>query len=342
MNHSTSIRLAALITAVVLTAPLHAAADDSGYAAAQRLVVFGDSLSDTGNKYELSGLVNQAPYDGLNPFGVPADPYLTDDGIYYSNGTVWIETLGNELGDFHSARAAKGSWPHASNYAIGGARANPPPVDNGSQHLESQVTAYLNDVDHQIDADVLHVIFIGGNDIVDGLILLGNGTPFQDLIARLGYTVSAVDQNLQRLIDAGARRFLLMNVPDVGLIPAVANPGGKAILSCFSELVNTGASASCPNVPVTLQLPDSLAAVAERLTAQGLDVTAVDVFGFIRGLAQNPASFGFSNVTEKCVSPLVAPFTCSNPNGYLFWDGLHPTQATHRLLAARAINALGH
>ena len=55
----------------------------------------------------------------------------------------------------------------------------------------------------------------------------------------------------------------------------------------------------------------------------------------------DPIGFGFENVADMCVSPLVAPYECADPNAYLFWDGLHPTRATHRLLAAHVINRLG-
>jgi phospholipase/lecithinase/hemolysin len=32
---------------------------------------------------------------------------------------------------------------------------------------------------------------------------------------------------------------------------------------------------------------------------------------------------------------------CATPNKFLFWDGIHPTVAGHRILAERANAALG-
>ena len=335
---SSSVLTILLILAGALSAPTYAAAVNTGDPWSARIVVFGDSLSDTGNKYAVRGIANEPPYDGLNPFGVPMDPYLTEDGIYFSDGMVWIEAVGNALGDFGATRPALGDWPHAANYAWGSARAYPPPVDDGNRHLDAQVNAYLEDVGYEAAPDTLHVLFIGGNDMVDALLMLSGGAPFPDVIARIGYTVGAVDQALQRLVDAGATRFLLLNVPDVGLIPAVADPGGKTMLSCFSELANDGVTTDCP---FGLALPDSLAAVAARFNGGGIEVTTVDTFAFIRTLAANPAAFGFTNATDRCVTPLVAPYACANPNAYLFWDGLHPTEATHRLLAGLVLNRLG-
>lgn len=329
------------VVAVLLSLTVHAGDGGEAYGRSERLVVFGDSLSDTGNKHAQRGVVNEPPYDGLNEFGVPADPYLTAEGIYFSNGPVWIEAVGSALDNFGGSRPADGRWPHARNYAWGGARAVAPVADDGNHHLDAQVTAYLQDVDHDVAPTTIHVLFIGGNDMVDALVMLGSGAGFQDVLIRLAATVGAVDGNLQRLIDAGARRFVLMNVPDVGMVPAVASPGGKALMSCFAEMVNEGGTSACPNIPVTLQLPDSLGSIGARLASQGFDVTAVDTFAFIRAIGAVPASFGFANVTDACVTPLLAPYDCAEPDSYLFWDGLHPTKATHRLLAALVINRLG-
>ena len=51
----------------------------SGWAAADftydGLVVFGDSLSDSGNKYVVTGLSNTPPYNLLDPLLVPDGPY---------------------------------------------------------------------------------------------------------------------------------------------------------------------------------------------------------------------------------------------------------------------------
>jgi outer membrane lipase/esterase len=43
-----------------------------------------------------------------------------------------------------------------------------------------------------------------------------------------------------------------------------------------------------------------------------------------------------SNVTAACLTPNIAPFTCQNPDDYLFWDGIHPTKAGHSILAQEA------
>jgi phospholipase/lecithinase/hemolysin len=72
----------------------------------------------------------------------------------------------------------------------------------------------------------------------------------------------------------------------------------------------------------------------------GMEVTAVDVFSFISGVAMQPQMFGLTNVTESCVMPKQSPSLCAQPNHYLFWDGIHPTRYVHRMLASLVLGLL--
>jgi len=82
--------------------------------------------------------------------------------------------------------------------------------------------------------------------------------------------------------------------------------------------------------------------IAGELQASGAEVTTIDTFAFITELVDSGVALGIDNVTDMCVMPNVAPFECETPNDYLFWDGIHPTKAAHRLLASVVINELGY
>lgn len=64
---------------------------------AERLVIFGDSLSDTGTRHAVNGILNEPPYDGLNAGAVPVDPYPFN-GAHFNNGWIWIERVALALG----------------------------------------------------------------------------------------------------------------------------------------------------------------------------------------------------------------------------------------------------
>ena len=54
------------------------------------IVVFGTSLSDSGNAFALRGGTNTPPDYLLDPFLVPGAPYARG-GHHFSNGATWIE-----------------------------------------------------------------------------------------------------------------------------------------------------------------------------------------------------------------------------------------------------------
>lgn len=305
----------------------------------KKLVVFGDSLSDTGNKLAIRDILNEPPYDQLNQFGVPSDPYALSGN--FTNGLTWLQHVALTLGIPDAAEPAASGHPRAGNYAWGGARAFPPPpeLDPGNRHLREQVETYLADVNHDVSPDTLHVIFIGGNDVITSLLMLAQGFP-----AAIGNTLNAataIEEAVNALSAAGARRFLIMNAPSVGLMPALTNPGGKLFAGCLATLLNEG-STTTPECPFSAQIPVHVNAIAAGLIAGGAEVTTFDAFGFITSLAGAGEALGFKNVSDPCVMPNLAPFACGAPNGYLFWDGIHPSAATHRLLGSAVLNALGH
>ncbi|MEH1835582.1 MAG: hypothetical protein V7L29_26885 [Nostoc sp.] len=51
----------------------------------------------------------------------------------------------------------------------------------------------------------------------------------------------------------------------------------------------------------------------------------------------NPAAFNFTNVITPCLS---GSDTCSNPDKFLFWDGIHPTAAAHHIIGETAFSTI--
>ena len=69
----------------------------------------------------------------------------------------------------------------------------------------------------------------------------------------------------------------------------------------------------------------------------GSNIRTLDTFALISSIAANPAGAGLSNVTDACLG---VSTICANPDKYLFWDGIHPTAAGHRLISDAAFNVL--
>ena len=117
--------------------------------------------------------------------------------------------------------------------------------------------------------------------------------------------------------------MLVWNVPDLGLTPALAivdaaNPGSAAFASLVIQQFNAALFGSFGLLSALLP---------------GINLIPFDAFAAISEITAHPGDYGLTNVTDSCLTPMVPPFACQQPDTYLFWDGIHPTTAVHGLIA---------
>ncbi len=292
-----------------------------------RVVIFGASLSDSGNSFIwLSDPANQAcgtplnvpPYDALDDLAVPDGPYAKG-GHHFTNGATWAEGMARHLALAGNARPAFASpGTQASNYAVGGARAvaGYPCRFN----LPSQVSTYLADFP-QTSAGTWIAMEIGGNDVRDALVAAAMG---QNPAPYIQNALASVGNSVGTLYAYGARKFLLLNVPDVGKTPAVRRLGPAAV--------------AAGNI-LSVQYDSNLALLSQQLMQllPGSDIRILDIYATLNNIVASPGTYGFANVTDACVTPNQPPFQCTKPDTYVFWDGIHPTKAVHEMVAQQAV-----
>ena len=306
---------------------------DTGYS---DIVIFGDSLSDPGNVFVITGEVSVRPYDASN---IPGAPYPIG-GLTFSNGKTWAEYLSAEL------KLRGGTGPalrtsRFSNYAFGGARAAS--SAGGPFDMSAQVGQYFADAGGSVDGEALYTVFLGGNDIRDALsafnealqkTLIAGGTMSEALAAGqaaaeaiLADAVTTIADNIIALELQGARNFLVANAPNLGVVPAIIDLGTDAA-TLATQL----------SFSFNLALENALASIELALP---VNITRFDVFTFISSVAAAPDAFGIENVVDACLTPEVKKdAVCKKPDEYLFWDGIHPTKAGHKLLAEAALSVL--
>ena len=102
VNRALASRTWCVAAALVTVAASVDAAPRGGY---DRIVVFGTSLSDSGNAFALRGGVNTPPDFSVDPFLVPDRPYAKG-GHHFTNGSTWIEMFANAQGAASSANPA--------------------------------------------------------------------------------------------------------------------------------------------------------------------------------------------------------------------------------------------
>ena len=308
----------AAVMAMALSAPVH------GETPVRRLVVFGTSLSDPGNAFALVGGTNTPPDYAVDPFLIPEQPYARG-GHHFTDGATWSEYLARALKLPANANPAFGSAnPQAMNFAVGAARARNIGL---SADLSLQVGLYLQRVDGQTPAGTLIAIEMGSNDVRDALAIAAAGG---NAAAVLAEARTSIANAIVQLYASGARHFLVWNVPNPALTPAVrslaaVNPAIIPLATQATLLFNAGLAATLTQL---------------RATLPGADIRLLDAFSLLQAAVAVPASAGFSNVTDACLQ-LSPPFICRHPRDYLFWDGVHPSTAMHEIVAGEALRVLG-
>lgn len=309
-------------------------------AAYSSLYIFGDSLSDTGNNafvFDVVGASQGFPPGTLrtavptasNSF-IPTYPYTTPVGGRYSNGPVWAESLSAALG-----LGATASNLGGTNYAYGGAvtgpLGNPNPFVNFPANfplsLTTQVATFLGQ-HPQAPGDALYVVAGGGNDAralitQAGQDILNGVDPVPGILAGAAAYANYVNAMVESLQLAGAKSILVWDTPNAGVAPAILANGPQAagLATQISQIMNAA---------LFTLLADDFAEGAKLF----------DAYGFITGIAANPAAYGLANATDAC-SAAANLAACQQANlAYFFWDGIHPTVAGHQLLAAAVLQAL--
>ena len=324
--------LAVFAGALFATAPTLSARQHAPYSG---VVVFGTSLSDSGNAFALRGGTNTPPDYNLNPLLIPNAPYMRG-GHHFSNGATWIEQLARSLGLAGTVRPAYGSdSPIATNYAVGGARACDA-AGNDNVNLADQIAAFLADTGGVAPSDALYVVEMGSNDVRDALEaalgVLQRGGTFAQAVQTAAPILACAQQAIQTAIvtlqQAGATHFLVWTVPNPGLTPAIRSLGAGAmqVATYLTTLFNT------QMLFPTIETLDQ--------ASQAIDIALLDAFTLLQLITANPVNFGLTDTTTACVTPSVEPFSCQAVDEYLFWDGIHPTHAAHALVAHEAARVL--
>ena len=313
-----------LCSVLCLAATLHAQTAP----AFTSIVVFGDSLSDTGN---VAHLTQSATLGTIRyPSDLPALSIDYTDGRFTDGADtqppaeayfgVWIEQL---AASFAAKPTVINSLDGGTNYAYGDATtANTAttvtegPLSISIPNMGQQVTAYLA-TNPAPNAGTLYVLWGGSNDVLDAA-EAGN-----DPVAAAGTAVTNELALVQQLMAAGATNFLIPNIPPLGATPEGAASGAGTALNNASVAFATG-------------LAQGLNALQQSATGTGqtLNIYQPDILTLFSTVATNPMAVGLGNVTS------LAQNISGDPDTYLIWDGIHPTTSGHHYVAAAAANLI--
>ncbi|XP_070024844.1 GDSL esterase/lipase At1g71691-like [Nicotiana sylvestris] len=148
--------------------------------------------------------------------------------------------------------------------------------------------------------------------------------------------VQQYSQQLTRLYNLGARKFVIGGVGLMGCIPSILAQGNGNVCS---EEVNQ----------LVLPFSNNVKSMLSNLNTNlpGSKFIYADIKNMFQDLLTNYRRYGFSVINRGCCGigrnrgqitclPLQTP--CPNRDQYIFWDAFHPTEAVNILFGRRAFN----
>ena len=331
-----------------------------------RLVSFGDSLSDVGT-YKVGTVLALTAAQGGGRWSTSTP----------AGGDIWIERIAGQIAvgkpcpaetglrpnllDSTGAPAIVGALVTAQagcfNYAQGSSRITSPlgpdsvalqsiPDANNrgaptqtlgvmAKPIRDQMAAHLVAAGGSYSGKELVTVMAGANDVFMELNFLrtplGAATP-QGAVANValaGATLGALIKT--EVLAKGAKRVLVLNIPDLAGTPLATRlgPDAKGLIDAMVKAFNTQLAIALKDVP-GVRLGDAYTVNKDQVT--------------------NPKPYGLTNVTNQACGPNAlggSALVCNGTNliagdtsRYQFADEVHPTAYGHQLLAQFAIKEL--
>lgn len=352
-------RLAAALAAVLLAACGGGDGDQSPAVQYDKLVSFGDSLSDVGTH-------NVGDIAGLSAATGGGGRWTTNSP---TGGEIWTERLAAQIGVAKPCAAETGLLPNIPNlvgapitavpgcfsYAQGSARITSLLGPNSfalqaigqttlgliAKPLANQMAAHLAaSPGNRYSGNELVTVLAGANDVFMELALTAPTSPTAAVtnVATAGATLGQLIRT--QIVARGAKRVLVLNMPDVAGTPfgkslEALQPGTAALIDTMVTAFNAQLAAQLQGVP---------------------EVRLADAYSVSKDQVANPAQYGLANVTDVACGPnaLSSPSTangtslvCNASNTrvadvsrYQFADDVHPTAYGHLLLTQFAAREL--
>ncbi|KAM3342389.1 GDSL esterase/lipase isoform X2 [Capsicum galapagoense] len=311
------------------------------------MFIFGDSLIDNGNNNNLPSFAKANYF----PYGIDFDGGPTGR---FSNGYTMVDEIAELLGlpliPAHSQASSGDQMRFGVNYASAAAGildntgrnfVGRIPFNQQIKNFEStldQITDNLGAPDvAQALAKCMFFVGMGSNDYLNNYLMPNydtknhyNAQQFANLL------VQQYTQQLMRLYNLGARKFVIGGVGLMGCIPSIL---AQKNTNVCSEEVNQ----------LVLPFSNNVKSMLSNLNVNlpGSKFIYIDIKNMFQDLLTNYRRYGFSVINRGCCGigrnrgqitclPMQTP--CPNRDQYIFWDAFHPTEAVNILFARKAFN----
>ncbi|KAJ4878343.1 GDSL esterase/lipase [Raphanus sativus] len=323
-------KLQLLWLALVFIAAETNAAKHGKNATIPALIVFGDSIMDTGNNNRLPTLLkcNFPPYGKDFPGGlatgrfsdgrVPSDliafmnPNLKPrdllKGVTFASGGTGYDPLTAKIMSVISV------WDQLTYFKQY--------ISTIKQHFGEKRARYI--LDHSF-----FVVCSSSNDLAHTFMAQSHK---YDPTSYANFLADSAVKFVRELHKLGAKKIGVFSAVPVGCVPLQRTVfGGLFTRGCVESLNN-----------MAKQFNARLSPALESLDKELDGVILIDVYDTLFNMIQHPSKYGFEVADRGCcgrgslaisyMCNSLNPFTCSNSSAYIFWDSYHPTERAYQVI----------
>ncbi|CAN8303420.1 unnamed protein product [Cochlearia groenlandica] len=311
------------------------------------LIVFGDSIMDTGNNNNLHTIMkcNFPPYGKDFPGGFATGRF--------SDGRVPSDLIAEKLGltktlpAYMNRNLKPEDLLKGVTFASGGTGYDPLTAKMTSvisvwdqltyfkeylakikQHFGEERAKFILD-------NSFFLVVSSSNDLANTYQARShrhNRTSYANFLA--DYAVKFT-RELHKL---GARRIGVFSAVPVGCVPLQRTVAGGITRGCAKPLNNMAKQFNSRLSPALDSLDKELDGV----------ILYIDIYDTLFDMIQNPKKYGFDVADRGCcgrgtlaISYLcnsMNPFTCSNSSTHIFWDSYHPTERAYQVIVDKLLD----
>ncbi|KAK0589950.1 hypothetical protein LWI29_020507 [Acer saccharum] len=204
------------------------------------------------------------------------------------------------------------------------------------KEYQDKLKAYLGvEKANEILSEAVYSISIGTNDFIENYYTIPGGRSSQFTVEQYqDFLIGIAEDFLKQLYLLGVRKISFTGIAPMGCLPAMRTMNFLHNHGCNEEYNN-----------VALQFNGKLRKVVSKLNRElaGLKLVLADAYSILLEIIRNPSKFGFEVADVGCCGTgtfeagnlcnLDASLTCTDATKFVFWDAIHPTEKTYKIIS---------
>uniref|UniRef100_A0A0A9BGF3 Uncharacterized protein n=1 Tax=Arundo donax TaxID=35708 RepID=A0A0A9BGF3_ARUDO len=194
-------------------------------------------------------------------------------------------------------------------------------------------------VANEIITEALYIFSIGTNDFIVNYFVLPIRPAQYTAPEYVTYLVGLADDAVRAAYDLGARKIEFTGLAPFGCMPSARTLNREEPGECNEEYNQVAMRFNAELKEAIGKLNDDLA---------GAHVVYAETYSVVAAIVADPSDYGFENVAQGCCGTglietsvlcgMDQALTCQDANKYVFFDSVHPSEATYKIVAEEILN----